>query len=83
MAQHKSAIKRIKTSEEDRLINRSYKKRMKRYMKALLSEDNKENAEKQLKETISLIDRLSIKSIIHKNNAAHKKSRITRYVNSL
>jgi len=83
MAQHKSAIKRIKTSEEARIVNRAYRKRMRRSMKALLSEDNKENAETQLKETVSLIDKLAIKGILHKNNAANKKSRITRYVNSL
>ena len=83
MAHHKSAIKRIKTSQEARLVNRLYKKRMKRSIKALLSETDKDTAAQQLGKTISLIDKLAIKGIIHKNNAAHKKSSIMRYVNSL
>jgi small subunit ribosomal protein S20 len=83
MAHHKSAIKRIKTSQEARLVNRLYKKRMRRSIKALLSETDKEAAAQQLGKTISLIDKLAIKGIIHKNNAAHKKSSIMRYVNSL
>ncbi len=83
MAHHKSAIKRIKTSQEARLVNRVYKKRMRRSIKALLNETDKEAATQQLGKTISLIDKLAIKGIIHKNNASHKKSRIMRYVNSL
>ncbi len=83
MAHHKSAIKRIKTSQEARLVNRVYKKRMRRSIKALLNETDKEAATQQLGQTVSLIDKLAIKGIIHKNNAAHKKSRIMRYVNSL
>jgi small subunit ribosomal protein S20 len=83
MAHHKSAIKRIKTSEAARLVNRVYTKKMRRSIKALLNEKDKTAAAEQLKETVSLIDKLAIKGIIHKNNAAHKKSRIMRYVNSL
>ena len=83
MAHHKSAIKRIKTSEAARLVNRVYTKRMRRSIKALLNETNKDTATKQLKEAVSLIDKLATKGIIHKNNASHKKSRVTRYVNSL
>ncbi len=83
MAHHKSAIKRIRTSEKARLANRAYKKRLKRLTKELYAAENKETAEPTLKKAASLLDRLAVKNILHRNNAAHKKSQLTRYVNSL
>jgi len=83
MAHHKSALKRIRTAEKARLVNKAYTKQVKRSVKALLGMESKEEAQPQLQQTSSLLDRLARKGIIHKNKAANQKSRLTRFVNSL
>ena len=83
MAHSKSATKRIRTAEKARLVNRQYVKQMRKSVKALLATDNKAEAEPLFKDTVSLLDRLSQKSIIHKNKAANQKSRLSKFVSSL
>jgi len=56
---------------------------MRTHIKKVLNETDKETAEKYLKEAVSYIDRLSVKGIIHENNAARKKSKLTNHVNNL
>jgi len=48
-----------------------------------LEEKNKESAQDQLQVIIKLIDTAAGKGIYHKNNAARKKSRLTKALNSL
>jgi len=83
MAHHKSAIKRIRTSEKERLYNRAYKKRLQRLMKNLLSAKDQQAAGETLNKTVSLLDKMAAKNILHKNTAANKKSRLMRHYNSL
>ena len=83
MAQHKSAVKRNRQSERTRLRNRVYKSQLKTAIKKLRSLDNKEEAENEYKTVTSLLDRLASKGIIHRNNAANKKSKLAIYVASL
>lgn len=83
MAHHKSALKRIRTSEKARIANRFYMKRMRRSVKMVLEADNKEAAMPLLQQAESTLDRLAIKGLIHKNNAANQKSRLHRHVNNL
>lgn len=56
---------------------------MRTLTKKVTSTEDKELAEKYLKEAVSFIDRLSVKNVIHPNNAARKKSKLTSYVNNL
>jgi small subunit ribosomal protein S20 len=86
MANHKSAIKKMRQDEVRRLRNKSYKTRVKNVIKsveAAIKEQKREAAEKALHEAISVIDQVASKGIIHKNNAARKKSRLTKKVNAL
>lgn len=83
MATHKSAIKRTRQNEKRRIRNQHYKSSMKTAMKGVLSSTEKETAEQKFQKTVSLLDRLVSKGIIHQNNAARKKSRLARYINSL
>ena len=83
MAHHKSALKRIRTAEKARLVNRTYMKSMRRSIKALLSIDKKDEAEPLLQKTASLLDRLARRGIVHKNKAANLKSKLTKHVSSL
>jgi len=87
MANNKSAEKRIKTSERNRLQNRLYKssvrtltktffKNLEIYKLSQTSED-KERAQKILNSVYSLIDKGSKKNIFHKNNAARKKAKLS------
>ncbi len=83
MPQHKSAIKRMRQDEKRKKHNNTRRSKMRTLIKKVLSSTEKEAAEKNLKEATSLIDRLSVKGIIHKNTAARKKARLTKHVNNL
>jgi len=83
MAHHKSAIKRIRTAEKARSMNRYYKRRLKIAIKELLASETKAEAEPKLKTVFSLLDKLALKKIIHRNKAANKKARLSRFVNKL
>lgn len=56
---------------------------MRTLVKSVLETTEKEQAEKNLKEAVSFIDKLTTKGIVHKNTAARKKSQLTNYVNKL
>lgn len=83
MANHKSALKRIRQNEVRRLRNRYYHKTARTAMKVLRNEEDKAAASEQLPKVISLLDRLAKKNIIHKNKAANLKSKLTKHVNKL
>ncbi|NQU55311.1 MAG: 30S ribosomal protein S20 [Bacteroidetes bacterium] len=83
MANHKSALKRIRQSEKKRVHNKYYAKTTRNAIKALHSTSDKEEATKLYPEVISMIDKLAKNNIIHKNKASNLKSKITVKVNSL
>jgi small subunit ribosomal protein S20 len=83
MANHKSALKRIRQNETKRLRNRYYHKTARTALKALRGEENKAAATEQLPKVIALLDKLAKKNIIHKNKAANLKSKLTKHVNKL
>ncbi len=83
MANHKSAIKRIRANNAKRLRNRYQTKNARSFVKRLRLTTDKAEAQELLKKVASLLDRLAKKNVIHKNNAANKKSKLTRFVNKL
>ncbi|MFC2086778.1 30S ribosomal protein S20 [Bacteroidota bacterium] len=83
MANHKSALKRIRQSAQNRLSNRYYGKSTRNAIKELRNTSNKEEAYKMLPKIVSMIDKLQKRNQIHKNKAANLKSSLTKYVNSL
>ncbi len=82
MANHKSAKKRVRSSETRRLRNRYQHKTARTAIKEIRKADKAE-AEKLYPEVISKIDKLAKNNIIHKNKAAHLKSDLTKHVNAL
>lgn len=56
---------------------------MRTLVKRLENEKDKEKATALLSEAKAALDRLATKNIIHKNNAANKKSALDKYVNGL
>jgi len=83
MAQHKSAIKRIRTNERRAKRNVAEKSAMKTLLKKVRTADKQETAVALLKETVSFLDKLAGKKVIHANKAANLKSKLTRFVNKL
>ena len=83
MAHHKSSLKRIRQDEKKRVHNKYYAKTTRNAVKALRTATDKGDAEKMYPEVVAMIDKLAKKNIIHKNKAAHNKSKLARYVNSL
>lgn len=83
MANHKSALKKIRQNAVRRLRNRYRLSTTKTAIKKLEAIGTKADALKQLPAVESLIDRCVKRSIFHKNKAARMKSRLVRRVNTL
>jgi small subunit ribosomal protein S20 len=83
MANHKSAIKRIRANASKRLRNRYQAKTTRNAIKKLRSTTSKSEASDLLKKVTSMLDRLAKKNVIHKNKAANNKSKLTKLVNNL
>ena len=83
MASHASALKAHRQSLKQREHNRQFRARLRnalRSVRSAIDGDDLEGAKKALKETISLIDRLASKGIIHRNAAGRYKSRLARRI---
>mgnify|MGYP000872868353 CR=1 FL=1 len=52
-------------------------------MRAVLESTTLDTAVAKLQEATSVLDKVTSRGIIHKNNAAHKKSMLAKYVNKL
>ena len=83
MANHKSAIKRIRQSEARRLRNRYYAKTMRNAVRKLRAMTDKEGAAEDLAKVSAMLDKLARKNIISKNKAANLKSKLAQHVNKL
>ena len=83
MDRHKQQIKRDRQYLKRRAINSQNKSRMRTLIKNVLSSDSKKTADEYYSSAVSFIDKMASKNIIHKNNAARQKSKITNHLNSL
>ncbi|MDD3852383.1 MAG: 30S ribosomal protein S20 [Syntrophomonadaceae bacterium] len=86
MAKSKTPAKRARIAEENRLRNKAQKTRLKNAIKtyeAALASNDTESAQANLANVISLVDKNVSKGILHKNNAARKKSALTKKFNQI
>lgn len=83
MANHKSAIKRVRANATKRLRNRYQAKTTRNAIKRLRGTTVKTEAAELLPRVISMLDRLAKKNVIHKNKASNNKSKLTKFVNAL
>jgi small subunit ribosomal protein S20 len=83
MANHKSAIKRIRSNEAKRLRNRFYLKTTRTFERKVKDSTNKVEATDLLRKVTAMLDKLAKKNIIHANKAANHKSKLAKYVNRL
>ncbi|HJY63063.1 MAG TPA: 30S ribosomal protein S20 [Ignavibacteria bacterium] len=80
---HKSAQKRARQTPKKTEYNKHYKARIRTAIKNVLNSKSKESAQIEYKKAITVLDKAAVKGIIHRNNAANKKSNLTRFVNKL
>lgn len=83
MANHKSALKRVKQNAVKSLRNRAVKSRIKTITKQTIAaaEAGEETAKTHLNEATSLITKAAQRGTIHKKAASRKISRLTKLVN--
>ena len=82
----KSAKKRVELSKISNARNKMYKSTLKSTVKkfdAAVAEGNKELADSAYKAAIKMVDQSVTKGILHKNNAARKKSSLTIKLNNM
>lgn len=80
MANHKSALKRIRSSETKRLRNKYQHKTTRTFIKKLRTSTDKAESEELLKKVSGMLDKLAKRNIIHKNKAANLKSSLSKKV---
>ena len=86
MANIKSQIKRNKQNEKRRLRNRYYIGKARSFVKKArltIEAGGVEDARQATVEAISALDRAAEKGILHKNNAARRKSRLMKHMAQL
>ena len=86
MANNKSAEKRIRVAERRRLRNRPYRTAARTFVKkaeVAIRAGDQDVAATAVGDAISMLDRVAGKGIIHKNNAARRKSRLMAKFNRM
>ena len=83
MANHKSAIKRIRQTQKRKLENRYYARTTRNAVRRLRALKEKEAAMELYPKVSSMLDRLAKKNVIHKNKASNLKSKLASHINSL
>ena len=78
----KSAKKRVLVAEVRNARNKAEKTAMKKF-EAAAAEGNRTEAEGAYKVAVKAVDKAAAKGILHKNNAAHKKSAMTLKLNQV
>lgn len=83
MANHKSALKRIRRNEAARLRNRYQHKTTRNAVRKLRAMENFEEAKEFFPKVVSMLDKLAKKNIIHVNKAGNLKSSLAKHLNRL
>lgn len=83
MANHKSSLKRIRSTKTKTLRNRYYGRTMRNMIKKFRALTDKEAATEQFPKLVSIIDKNAKRSVIHKNKAANLKSKLSKHMSSL
>jgi small subunit ribosomal protein S20 len=86
LAHHKSALKRIRSSERKRLRNRLVRSRTRTFVKkahAVIAEGEAATAREVTLTAIRQLDKAVTKGVLHKKTAARNKSRLMKKLNTL
>ena len=82
MANHQSALKRVRSNETKRLRNRYQLKTCRTFVKRLRKTADKQEADALFKKVSSMLDKLAQRGIIHKNKAANNKASLAKAISS-
>jgi len=80
----RSAIKRVRSSEKRRVLNRQVRSEARsriRQARTLIQSGRLDDAQKSVAEAIHVLDKAAEKGILHPNNAARRKSRLMQSLN--
>jgi small subunit ribosomal protein S20 len=86
MANHKSAIKRIRQNEKRREYNRTYRNRARTLVKkarVAQATGDPQNAIEATRIAMRDLDMAASRGVIHPNNAARRKSRLMQHLNAM
>jgi len=83
MANHKSAIKRIRQTEKRRLHNRYYAKTVRNAVRKLRATKDKSEATTLYPKVSAMLDKLAKRNVIHKNKAGNLKSKLAKMINKM
>ena len=80
MANHKSALKRIRSNRAKQLRNKYQHKTTRNAVRDLRATTEKKEAEELFPKVVAMVDKLAKKNIIHKNKASNLKSQLAKHV---
>ncbi len=86
MANTPQARKRVRQAVKARTRNAAQKSNFRSSIKKVLkslADKNKEQSNINFKEAMSIMDKLVVKGLIHKNKAARHKSRLNKHIQKL
>lgn len=83
MANHKSALKRIRSSRTKQIRNKYQHKTTRNAVRELRSAEDKKVAEELFPKVVSMLDKLAKNNVIHKNKAGNLKSKLAKHVAAL
>jgi small subunit ribosomal protein S20 len=86
MANHFSALKRARQTEKRTARNRNNRSQLRsalRKMRESIAAGNREQAEQNYRETVSVLDKAIQKGVLHQNTASRYKSRLSARVRAL
>ena len=83
MANHKSALKRIRRNEAVKVRNKVQHKATRNAIKKLKDLKTKKEATKLFPSVVSMLDKLVKNNIIHSNKSANLKSKLSKHVSAL
>ena len=83
MDRHAQQIKRERQDKARNVVNSNNRAKMRTLIKKVLAEKDQKKAEGFHKETVSFIDKMAARNLIHKKTAGRRKALITRHLNSI
>ena len=83
MANHKSALKRIRSNRAKQLRNKYQHKTTRNAVRDLRAATEKKEAEELFPKVVAMLDKLAKNNIIHKNKASNLKSKLSKHVAAL
>ncbi|MEE8340551.1 MAG: 30S ribosomal protein S20 [Candidatus Neomarinimicrobiota bacterium] len=83
MDRHAQQFKRERQDKARGEINSHNRSKLRTLIKKVLATKNQKEAEGYYKDTVSFIDKMAAKNLIHKNTAGRRKALITRHLNSI